>query len=126
VHVSVQVGERVRAADPLIDGPIDPHDVLGLWDWGHTFVLWSKEDRTWRHTFVCSSAKAVIEGVIPTGLNTAGACWPALSEAPGTGASECIRSGCSNQSRNSDRASRESNKTLLRAGRQSAQRLADH
>ncbi|HVR41253.1 MAG TPA: DNA-directed RNA polymerase subunit beta', partial [Thermoanaerobaculia bacterium] len=30
VHVNVQEGERVRAGDPLIDGPIDPHDVLAV------------------------------------------------------------------------------------------------
>ena len=29
-HVNVQEGERVRAGDPLIDGPIDPHDVLAV------------------------------------------------------------------------------------------------
>jgi DNA-directed RNA polymerase subunit beta' len=29
-HVNVQEGERVRAGDPLIDGPIDPHDVLSV------------------------------------------------------------------------------------------------
>ncbi len=28
IHVNVQDGERVRAGDPLIDGPINPHDVL--------------------------------------------------------------------------------------------------
>ncbi len=28
IHVNVQEGERVRAGDPLIDGPINPHDVL--------------------------------------------------------------------------------------------------
>ena len=28
VHVNVQEGERVRAGDPLIDGPINPHDIL--------------------------------------------------------------------------------------------------
>ena len=28
VHVNVQDGERVNAGDPLIDGPINPHDVL--------------------------------------------------------------------------------------------------
>jgi DNA-directed RNA polymerase subunit beta' len=28
VHVNVQDGERVHAGDPLIDGPINPHDVL--------------------------------------------------------------------------------------------------
>ncbi|MFN7962913.1 MAG: DNA-directed RNA polymerase subunit beta' [Thermoanaerobaculia bacterium] len=28
VHINVQEGERVRAGDPLIDGPINPHDVL--------------------------------------------------------------------------------------------------
>jgi DNA-directed RNA polymerase subunit beta' len=30
IHVNVQEGERVRAGDPLIDGPIDPHDVLSV------------------------------------------------------------------------------------------------
>ncbi len=30
VHVNVQEGERVRAGDPLIDGPIDPHDILSV------------------------------------------------------------------------------------------------
>ena len=30
VHVNVQEGERVKAGDPLIDGPIDPHDVLSV------------------------------------------------------------------------------------------------
>ena len=30
VHMSVQEGERVKAGDPLIDGPIDPHDVLSV------------------------------------------------------------------------------------------------
>ena len=29
-HVNVQEGERVRAGDPLIDGPINPHDVLAV------------------------------------------------------------------------------------------------
>ncbi len=29
-HVNVQEGERVRAGDPLIDGPINPHDVLAI------------------------------------------------------------------------------------------------
>ncbi len=28
IHVNVQEGERVHAGDPLIDGPINPHDVL--------------------------------------------------------------------------------------------------
>jgi len=28
IHVNVQEGERVAAGDPLIDGPINPHDVL--------------------------------------------------------------------------------------------------
>ena len=28
MHVNVQDGERVHAGDPLIDGPINPHDVL--------------------------------------------------------------------------------------------------
>jgi len=30
VHVNVQEGEHVRAGDPLIDGAIDPHDVLSV------------------------------------------------------------------------------------------------
>ncbi len=30
VHVNVQESERVRAGEPLIDGPIDPHDVLSV------------------------------------------------------------------------------------------------
>ncbi|MCZ6508448.1 MAG: DNA-directed RNA polymerase subunit beta', partial [Acidobacteria bacterium] len=28
VHINVQDGERVEAGDPLIDGPINPHDIL--------------------------------------------------------------------------------------------------
>ena len=28
IHINVQEGERVRAGEPLIDGPINPHDVL--------------------------------------------------------------------------------------------------
>jgi len=28
VHVNVQEGERVRAGDPLMDGPSNPHDIL--------------------------------------------------------------------------------------------------
>ena len=28
IHINVQEGERMRAGDPLIDGPINPHDVL--------------------------------------------------------------------------------------------------
>ena len=28
VHISVQEGERVRAGEPLMDGPRDPHDIL--------------------------------------------------------------------------------------------------
>ncbi len=28
VHINVQEGERVEAGDPLIDGPINPHDIL--------------------------------------------------------------------------------------------------
>jgi DNA-directed RNA polymerase subunit beta' len=30
VHVTVQDGERVRAGDPLIEGPINPHDILNV------------------------------------------------------------------------------------------------
>ncbi|MEA2165606.1 MAG: DNA-directed polymerase subunit beta [Thermoanaerobaculia bacterium] len=30
IQVNVGEGERVRAGDPLIDGPIDPHDVLAV------------------------------------------------------------------------------------------------
>jgi DNA-directed RNA polymerase subunit beta' len=29
-HVNVQESERVRAGDPLIDGPINPHDILAI------------------------------------------------------------------------------------------------
>jgi DNA-directed RNA polymerase subunit beta' len=29
-HVNVQEGERVRAGDPMIDGPINPHDILAI------------------------------------------------------------------------------------------------
>ena len=28
VHVNVQEGERVRAGEPLMDGPSNPHDIL--------------------------------------------------------------------------------------------------
>jgi DNA-directed RNA polymerase subunit beta' len=28
IHINVQEGERVEAGDPLIDGPINPHDIL--------------------------------------------------------------------------------------------------
>jgi len=28
IHVNVQEGERIAAGDPLIDGPINPHDIL--------------------------------------------------------------------------------------------------
>jgi len=28
VHVNVQEGDRVRAGDPLMDGPSNPHDIL--------------------------------------------------------------------------------------------------
>jgi hypothetical protein len=27
-HINVQEGERVRAGEPLMDGPVDPHDIL--------------------------------------------------------------------------------------------------
>jgi DNA-directed RNA polymerase subunit beta' len=30
VHINVQEGERVKAGDPLVDGPIDPHDILNV------------------------------------------------------------------------------------------------
>ncbi len=29
-HITVQEGERMRAGDPLMDGPIDPHDILAV------------------------------------------------------------------------------------------------
>jgi DNA-directed RNA polymerase subunit beta' len=28
VHVNVQEGDRVRAGEPLMDGPRNPHDIL--------------------------------------------------------------------------------------------------
>ena len=30
VHVNVQEGERVRAGEPLMDGPSNPHDILNV------------------------------------------------------------------------------------------------
>jgi DNA-directed RNA polymerase subunit beta' len=30
VHVNVQEGERVRAGEPLMDGPLNPHDILAV------------------------------------------------------------------------------------------------
>src|SRR2546427_12975461 len=30
LHINVQEGERVRAGEPLVDGPIDPHDILAV------------------------------------------------------------------------------------------------
>ncbi|MYA80214.1 MAG: DNA-directed RNA polymerase subunit beta', partial [Acidobacteriia bacterium] len=30
VHINVQQGERVRAGEPLMDGPRDPHDILAI------------------------------------------------------------------------------------------------
>ncbi|MGA3211191.1 MAG: DNA-directed RNA polymerase subunit beta', partial [Terriglobales bacterium] len=30
VHINVQEGERVRAGEPLMDGPLNPHDILAI------------------------------------------------------------------------------------------------
>jgi DNA-directed RNA polymerase subunit beta' len=30
VHVNVQEGEKLRAGDPLMDGPLNPHDILAV------------------------------------------------------------------------------------------------
>jgi len=30
VHINVQEGERIRAGEPLIDGPLNPHDLLAV------------------------------------------------------------------------------------------------
>src|SRR6201999_1987023 len=30
VHINVQEGEHVRAAEPLMDGPLNPHDILAV------------------------------------------------------------------------------------------------
>src|SRR6202011_3152245 len=30
VHINVQEGERVKAAEPLMDGPLNPHDILAV------------------------------------------------------------------------------------------------
>ncbi len=30
VHINVQEGDRVRAGEPLIDGPLNPHDILAV------------------------------------------------------------------------------------------------
>jgi DNA-directed RNA polymerase subunit beta' len=29
-HINVQEGDRVRAGEPLMDGPLNPHDILGV------------------------------------------------------------------------------------------------
>jgi len=30
VHINVQEGERLRAGEPLMDGPLNPHDILAV------------------------------------------------------------------------------------------------
>ena len=30
VHINVQEGEHVKAGEPLIDGPLNPHDLLAV------------------------------------------------------------------------------------------------
>src|SRR5262249_38482309 len=30
VHINVQEGDRVRAGEPLMDGPLNPHDILAV------------------------------------------------------------------------------------------------
>jgi len=30
IHVNVQEGERLKAGDPLMDGPLNPHDILAV------------------------------------------------------------------------------------------------
>jgi DNA-directed RNA polymerase subunit beta' len=45
VHVNVQEGERVRAGDPLVDGPIDPHDVLAVLGIKELSATWSTRSR---------------------------------------------------------------------------------
>jgi DNA-directed RNA polymerase subunit beta' len=30
IHINVQEGERVRAGEPLMDGPLNPHDILAV------------------------------------------------------------------------------------------------
>jgi len=30
VHINVQEGERVKAGEPLMDGPLNPHDILAV------------------------------------------------------------------------------------------------
>src|ERR1019366_2002599 len=30
IHVNVQEGERLSAGDPLMDGPLNPHDILAV------------------------------------------------------------------------------------------------
>jgi len=30
VHINVQEGERIRAGEPLMDGPLNPHDILAV------------------------------------------------------------------------------------------------
>jgi len=45
VHVNVQEMERVRAGDPIIDGPIDPHDVLTVLASKSCSATWSTRSR---------------------------------------------------------------------------------
>jgi DNA-directed RNA polymerase subunit beta' len=41
VHINVQEGEHVRAGEPLIDGPLNPHDLLAVLGEKYTRRTWS-------------------------------------------------------------------------------------
>ena len=45
VHVNVQEGDRVRAGDPLMDGPNNPHDILHVLGRRNCRSTWSTKSR---------------------------------------------------------------------------------
>ena len=45
IHVNVQEGERLRAGDPLMDGPLNPHDILAVLGEKELQATWSTKSR---------------------------------------------------------------------------------
>ena len=45
VHINVQEGERVRAGEPLMDGPLNPHDILAVLGEKELQATWSTRSR---------------------------------------------------------------------------------
>ena len=45
VHVNVQEGERMRAGEPLMDGPLNPHDILAVLGEKELQATWSTKSR---------------------------------------------------------------------------------